>query len=80
LLLVMIDETTEETDNRIAQHIIRLHRYQGDAFSSVHYSTQQLQRCLGVDVERLAALICCPQWCITALHPPCGCSSCVFSP
>lgn len=44
LLHVMLDETTEEVDNRIAQHIIRLHRYQGEAFSSVPYSTDQLQR------------------------------------
>ncbi len=44
LLHVMIDETTEEVDNRIAQHIIRLHRYQGEAFSNVPYTTEQLQR------------------------------------
>jgi DNA replicative helicase MCM subunit Mcm2 (Cdc46/Mcm family) len=28
LLHVMIDETSEGTDSRIAQHIIRLHRFQ----------------------------------------------------
>jgi DNA replication licensing factor MCM6 len=40
----MLDETTEETDNKIAQHILRLHRYKEGAFSSVPYTTEQVQR------------------------------------
>lgn len=45
LLHVMLDETTEETDNKIAQHILRLHRYKEGAFNNVPYTTEQIQRC-----------------------------------
>jgi DNA replication licensing factor MCM6 len=34
LLHVMIDETSEGTDSRIAQHIIRLHRFQVNMYAS----------------------------------------------
>ncbi|GFH25166.1 DNA helicase [Haematococcus lacustris] len=44
LMHVMIDETSEGTDNRIAQHIIRLHRFQAAAFAGVPYTTEQIQR------------------------------------
>jgi len=44
LLHVMLDETTESTDSRIANHIIRLHRFQAGAFEDVPYTTEQIQR------------------------------------
>jgi len=46
LMHVMIDETNEATDARIAQHIISLHRFQGGAFSDVPYTMEQMQRYL----------------------------------
>ncbi|GIL73158.1 hypothetical protein Vretimale_4752 [Volvox reticuliferus] len=42
LLHVMVDDTTEATDARIATHIINVHRYQQNAFD-VPYDTESLQ-------------------------------------
>ncbi|PNW85268.1 hypothetical protein CHLRE_03g178650v5 [Chlamydomonas reinhardtii] len=42
LLHVMVDETTEATDARIATHIVNVHRYQQSAFD-VPYDTESLQ-------------------------------------
>lgn len=44
LLHVMIDDTTEATDERIARHIIGVHRFQQGAFADVPYTTEQIQR------------------------------------
>eukprot|EP00798_Chlamydomonas_sp_ICE-L_P013948 gene13948-19883_t len=44
LLHVMIDETTDGTDTRIAEHILDVHRYQASAFINVPYKTEQMQR------------------------------------
>lgn len=42
LLHVMVDDTTEATDARIATHIVNVHRYQQNAFD-VPYDTESLQ-------------------------------------
>jgi hypothetical protein len=44
LLHVMIDETTEAQDVRIAEHILNVHRMQQAAFLDVPYSAEQMQR------------------------------------
>lgn len=46
MLHVMIDETTEAQDERIAQHIINVHRFQGAALEDrgrVPFSTLDMQ-------------------------------------
>lgn len=48
LLHVMLDETTEATDQRIADHIIRLHRFQASAFENTPYTTEDMQVGVGV--------------------------------
>lgn len=44
LLHVMLDETSEATDLRIATHILSVHRFQNNAFNEVPYTTEQMQR------------------------------------
>ncbi|KAG1678255.1 hypothetical protein FOA52_013875 [Chlamydomonas sp. UWO 241] len=44
LLHVMVDDTDDATDMRIARHIINVHTQQHHAFDNVHYKTDQMQR------------------------------------
>ena len=45
LLHVMVDDTDEAADMRIARHIIGVHCHQHHAFDAVPYKTETIQRC-----------------------------------
>ena len=46
LLHVMVDDTDEAADMRIARHIIGVHCHQHHAFDAVPYKTESIQRCV----------------------------------